>query len=90
LQILDPIIKLKGVFEWIWRRRWQILERYPGLEIELSCSDQTVDLVRDGIDYVIRSGTIAPVNNTDAISFGSKKNVRDCLASRVEPAPFFL
>ncbi|MFZ4715731.1 MAG: LysR family transcriptional regulator [Bacteriovoracaceae bacterium] len=34
-------------------------EKYPELEIELSCTDRTVDLVRDGIDCVIRSGAIS-------------------------------
>lgn len=34
------------------------LEKHPGLEVEISCTDQTVDLVRDGIDCAIRSGSI--------------------------------
>lgn len=45
----------------------EFLERYPGLEIELSCSDQTVDLVRDGIDCVIRSGTIAQAGTIEKV-----------------------
>lgn len=34
------------------------LHQYPGLELELSSSDRTVDLVREGFDCVVRVGTL--------------------------------
>ncbi|UJD87408.1 LysR family transcriptional regulator [Rahnella aquatilis] len=36
----------------------EFLNRYPALEIELSCTDHRVDVVREGFDCVIRSGTL--------------------------------
>jgi len=35
------------------------LARHPGLEIELSCTDRRVDVVREGFDCVIRAGALA-------------------------------
>jgi len=35
-----------------------LLEQYPGLEVELSSTDREVDLIQDGIDCVIRVGDI--------------------------------
>lgn len=35
-----------------------LLERYPGLEVELSSTDREVDLIQDGIDCVVRVGSI--------------------------------
>lgn len=34
------------------------LARHPALELELSCSDRRVDLVREGFDCVLRVGTL--------------------------------
>lgn len=34
----------------------QFLDRHPGLEIELSCTDRRVDVVAEGFDCVIRAG----------------------------------
>lgn len=34
------------------------LARHPCLELELSCSDGRVDLIRDGLDCVVRVGTL--------------------------------
>lgn len=36
----------------------EFLNRYPALEIELSCTDHRVDVVREGFDCVIRTGTL--------------------------------
>ena len=36
----------------------EFLNRYPALEIELSSTDHRVDVVREGFDCVIRSGTL--------------------------------
>ena len=35
------------------------LDRHPGLEIELSCTDRRVDVVAEGFDCVIRVGALA-------------------------------
>lgn len=35
------------------------LRRHPLLELELSCTDRRVDLVREGFDCVVRAGTLA-------------------------------
>jgi DNA-binding transcriptional LysR family regulator len=37
----------------------EFLDRHPGLEIELSCTDRRVDVVAEGFDCVIRVGTLA-------------------------------
>ncbi len=37
----------------------KFLEKYPGIEIELSSTDRKVDLVREGIDCVIRGGDLS-------------------------------
>ncbi|MFL9926302.1 LysR family transcriptional regulator [Herbaspirillum lusitanum] len=34
----------------------QFLQRYPGIELEIGMGDRTVDLVREGIDCVLRVG----------------------------------
>lgn len=36
----------------------KFLEQYPKLEIELSSTDRRVDLVREGFDFVLRSGNL--------------------------------
>lgn len=36
----------------------EFLQHYPGIEIELSSSDRTVDVVREGFDCVIRVGEL--------------------------------
>lgn len=36
----------------------QFLERHPGLDIELSCTDRRVDVVAEGFDCVIRAGVM--------------------------------
>lgn len=36
----------------------KLLERYPGLEVELNSTDREVDLIQDGIDCVVRVGDI--------------------------------
>ena len=35
------------------------LERYPKITLELGCSDRAVDLIREGIDCVLRGGALA-------------------------------
>jgi DNA-binding transcriptional LysR family regulator len=37
----------------------EFLDRHPGLEIELSCTDRRVDVVAEGFDCVIRVGALA-------------------------------
>ncbi|WP_413557996.1 LysR substrate-binding domain-containing protein [Bdellovibrio sp. HCB209] len=37
----------------------EFLKKYPGVQVELSCSDRKVDLVREGFDCVIRVGNLA-------------------------------
>jgi DNA-binding transcriptional LysR family regulator len=37
----------------------EFLQRHPQLELELSCTDRRVDLVREGFDCVLRVGTLA-------------------------------
>ncbi|KJM63368.1 LysR family transcriptional regulator [Pluralibacter gergoviae] len=41
------------------------LARYPGLGVELSCSDRRVDLVQEGVDCVVRAGSI---NDTSLVA----------------------
>lgn len=36
----------------------QFLQRFPRLEVELSCTDRQVDLLREGFDCVMRIGTL--------------------------------
>lgn len=38
-------------------RLHEFIEQHPGIEIELSSTDHRVDLIRDGIDCVIRAGS---------------------------------
>ncbi|AHG18661.1 LysR family transcriptional regulator [Chania multitudinisentens RB-25] len=37
---------------------WQLVERYPKLELDLSFNDRFVDLADDGLDLAIRTGTL--------------------------------
>ena len=37
----------------------EFLDRHPGLEIELSCTDRRVDVVAEGFDCVMRAGALA-------------------------------
>lgn len=37
----------------------EFLQRYPGLAVELSSSDSLTDMVRDGLDCVLRTGELA-------------------------------
>jgi LysR family transcriptional regulator, regulator for bpeEF and oprC len=34
-------------------------ERYPDIELEMGCSDRTVDLIEEGVDCAVRGGTLA-------------------------------
>lgn len=43
-------------------RLHEFYEQYPNIEVELSVSDQLVDLVQEGIDFVIRSGELQNSN----------------------------
>lgn len=36
----------------------RFLERYPGIQIEIGCSDRPVDLIEEGIDCALRSGEL--------------------------------
>ncbi|MEX3020410.1 LysR family transcriptional regulator [Kluyvera sp. STS39-E] len=36
----------------------EFLQRYPGIELELSSSDRLVDVIREGFDCVVRVGTL--------------------------------
>lgn len=36
----------------------ELLERHPALEIELSCTERRVDLIREGFDCVLRAGGV--------------------------------
>ncbi|WDY59171.1 LysR substrate-binding domain-containing protein [Pseudomonas sp. PSKL.D1] len=38
------------------------LERYPRLEVELSCTDRQVDLLREGFDCVMRIGALSDLD----------------------------
>jgi len=40
----------------------KFLELYPKLDIELSCTDRRVDLVREGFDFVIRVGGVGDIS----------------------------
>src|SRR5690606_580110 len=35
----------------------EFMEKHPGIEIELSSTDRRVDIIREGIDCVIRTGS---------------------------------
>ena len=37
----------------------EFLARYPGLSLEVSCTDRQVDLLREGFDCVLRIGTLS-------------------------------
>ncbi|KAF1050844.1 MAG: HTH-type transcriptional regulator DmlR [Stenotrophomonas maltophilia] len=39
-------------------RLGEFMQRYPKLELELSCTDRRVDLVREGFDCVVRAGAL--------------------------------
>ncbi len=36
----------------------EFLNQYPGVSVELGCSDRVIDLIAEGVDCVIRGGTI--------------------------------
>lgn len=36
----------------------RFLERYPGIQIEIGCSDRPVDLIEEGIDCAVRGGDL--------------------------------
>ncbi|MDR2308026.1 MAG: LysR family transcriptional regulator [Paucimonas sp.] len=40
----------------------QFLARYPGLELEISCTDRQVDLLREGFDCVMRIGALGDLD----------------------------
>ncbi len=40
----------------------EFMRNHPGLEVELSCTDRRVDLIREGFDCVIRVGTLVDSN----------------------------
>lgn len=37
----------------------QFFERYPGIELEVGCSDRPVDLIEEGVDCAVRGGALA-------------------------------
>jgi len=37
----------------------EFLERYPGMRIEVGCTDRPVDLLEEGVDCVVRAGELA-------------------------------
>lgn len=37
----------------------QFFERYPGIELEVGCSDRPVDLIDEGVDCAVRGGALA-------------------------------
>ena len=45
--------------EFVLPRLPELLQRYPGLHVELSSSDSQADLIRDGLDCVVRVGELA-------------------------------
>lgn len=46
------------------------LGEHPGIELELSCADRRVDLVREGFDCVLRVGALEDVDNLIARPLG--------------------
>ncbi|MDD2057852.1 LysR family transcriptional regulator [Pseudomonas sp. GD03860] len=40
----------------------EFMARHPGVELELSCTDRQVDLVREGFDCVLRIGTLTDLD----------------------------
>ncbi|MGP1667301.1 MAG: LysR substrate-binding domain-containing protein [Rhodanobacter sp.] len=46
------------------------LAAHPGIELELSCADRRVDLVREGFDCVLRVGALEDVDNLVAQPLG--------------------
>jgi len=71
----------------------EILAKHPQLEIEISCTDQTIDLVRNGIDCAIRTGPISQAGTIEKMlgevrlvncaspsylkKFGTPKSIKD-------------
>lgn len=71
----------------------EFLELYPNIEVELSCSDRRVDLIREGFDCVIRVGNlkdsdliVRPIANYKVVNcvspgyikkYGKPKNLKD-------------
>jgi len=49
----------------------EFLAAHPGIELELSCADRRVDLVREGFDCVLRVGVLEDVDNLVARPLGS-------------------
>lgn len=45
----------------------ELLEKHPDLEVEISCTDQTIDLVKSGIDCAIRSGSISQIGTVEKL-----------------------
>ncbi|MGY1425834.1 LysR family transcriptional regulator [Lysobacter sp. A289] len=48
----------------------EFLASHPGIELELSCADRRVDLVREGFDCVLRVGELEDVGNLIARPLG--------------------
>lgn len=44
--------------QYVAPRMWRLLDRYPGLSVELLLSDSVTDLVAQGIDLAIRGGAV--------------------------------
>ncbi|MCB0361959.1 MAG: LysR family transcriptional regulator, partial [Bdellovibrionales bacterium] len=45
----------------------ELLQKHPQLEVEISCTDQTIDLVRSGVDCAIRSGAISQLGTFEKL-----------------------
>jgi DNA-binding transcriptional LysR family regulator len=55
---------------WVLPYLPDFLAAHPGVELELSCADRRVDLVRDGFDCVLRVGALEDVDNLVARPLG--------------------
>ncbi len=55
LRVDMPVATARAI---IIPRLGEFLDRHPGLEIELSCTDRRVDVVAEGFDCVLRAGTM--------------------------------
>ena len=55
LRVDMPVITARNL---IIPRLPEFLDRHPGLEIELSCTDRRVDVVAEGFDCVLRAGAM--------------------------------
>lgn len=51
---------------------WGLLERYPGLEIEVSFADRRVDLAQEGFDVAVRIGALPDTDRLSARRLGEQ------------------